>query len=292
MSKTRSPNYPQLDFAEALEKAKLVYKSAHQHSISDEQIASALGYASLNGRSMGVISAIKKYGLLVPEGDGFKISEDAFNVFELPDENKEHIESLKKMAFSPQVFIELRETYGEQLPSDQILRHYLIKNKFNPNVVDEVIKNYRATIELVTQAEENYKETIKPTALQTAEVLPPESRQRQYYGGSVIQRQQPIYNQSEEMFEVTEITKELKFSLSDESEVQVIFRGSVTSNGVKKLIRLLEVSFDLHEELIKNPVQQSLPNMIETKTRKFDFGEEDEELQKVAGFSEDKSPMA
>jgi hypothetical protein len=259
MAKTRSPNYPQLDFAEAMEKARIIYKSAHQHSISDEEIAAALGYMSLNGRSMSVISAVKKYGLLIPSGDGFKISEDAFNVFELPSESKEHIESLKKMAYSPQIFVELRETYGEQLPSDQILRHYLIKNKFNPNVADEVVKNFRATIELITHNEEKYNESIKPAALQT-EVISPELRHRQYYNSSSsMQRQQSIYNATPEVIEVNEISKELKFSLSDESEVQVIFRGNVSSNGVRKLIKLLEVSFDLQIEPQQPPVQRSLP---------------------------------
>ncbi len=260
MAKTRSPNYPQLDFAEALEKAKLIYKAAHQHSISDEEIAAALKYMSLNGRSMGVISAIKKYGLLEPAGDGYRISEDAFNVFELPVDNKEHIESLKKMAFTPQIFVELRETYGDNLPNDQILRHYLIKNKFNPDKADEVIKNFRATIELVTQAEESYNEIMRPTALQT-QVLPPETRQRH---GAVTAYRQQTFNLNEEPSESFDVTKELKFTLSDESEVQLLFRGTINQSGVQKLIRLLEVSFDLHIEPKKASVQQSLPLELET----------------------------
>ncbi|MGC2238123.1 MAG: hypothetical protein WA584_18360 [Pyrinomonadaceae bacterium] len=289
MAKTRSPNYPQLDFGGALEKARIIYKSAHQHTISDDEIAEALGYVSLNGRSMGVISAIKKYGLLVPEGEGYKISEDAFNVFELPVESKEHFESLKKMAFTPQIFVEIRETYGEQLPSNQILRHYLIKNKFNPNVADEVVKNFHATIDLVTQAEESYNKNMKSTAL-SSEMMPPNYKvappQSAYRYNPIIEVGMDRGGSSDNV----EISKELKFALSDESEVQLLFRGEITQTGVKKLIRLLEISFDLHEEPIKPPAQQSLPNMIEPSRRQFNF-DEDEEPKRIADFSEDKPPM-
>lgn len=277
MAKTRSPNYPQLDFSEALEKARLVYKSAHQHSISDDEIAAALNYMSLNGRSMGVISAIKKYGLLVPAGDGFKISEDAFNVFELPPESKEHIESLKKMAFTPQIFVELRETYGEQLPSDQILRHYLIKNKFNPNVADEVVKNFRATIELVTQAEESYNQSMKPTAIQPLSDLIP--RHQQYSRQAVeAYNKNPVYIMDDETDSTDEITKELKLVLSNENEVRLLFKGNPSKIDITKLIKLLEISFDLYIQPQAEPIQRSLP-LVDAKPRNFDFekGTEDSE---------------
>ncbi len=207
---------------------------------------------------MGVISAIKKYGLLISDGDGHKISEDAFNVFELPADNKEHIESLKKMAFTPQIFVELKETYGETLPSDQILRHYLIKNKFNPNVADEVIKNFRATIDLVTQAEESYNKNMKPVALQASEVLPPNSLPRSY-----SRLDTPKYNQPYSEPEIAEIepSKELKMSLSEDSEVLLRFHGEINQPKIRKLIKLLEITFDLQDE--PKPLQSSQPKLAE-----------------------------
>jgi hypothetical protein len=276
MSKiTRSPNYPKISFSEAIEKAKLIYKSAHQHTISDEEIAAALNYTSLNGRSMTVISAIKKYGLLEPAGDGFRISEDAFNIFELPPESKEYIESLKKMAYSPQIFVELKETYGDSLPSDQILRHYLIKNKFNPNTADELIRNYHDTIDLVTQAEERYNANMKPTALQPAQVLPPEARNQQHYTKPYIGHQ-TLYRMADESDRnEEEIAKELRFALSDNVEVRLLFKGNPTNKSVRKLIKLLEITFDLTDETTKEPIQQSLLDIVTPKQRRFNLEEDD-----------------
>lgn len=271
MAKTRSPNYPQVDFGEALEKARLIYKSAHQHSITDEQIASALEYKSLNGRSMGVISAIKKYGLLVPDGDGHKISEDAFNVLELPPDSQEHFESLKKMAFTPQVFVELQETYGEHLPSDQILRHYLIKNKFNPNVADEVIKNFRATIELVTQAEQFYNKNMKATALQPSEsstkpIIVPVNNQRFYGGGYAVPIKESPFGDAAELSEPLSSNQELKFRLSADSDVRLIFRGDVTQEAVTKLIKLLELSMDTFPSQASLSTTPIAANRLEEKS--------------------------
>lgn len=156
MAKTRSPNYPQISLAEALDKVKKIYKAEHLHSASDEVIAKTLGYTGLNGRSMGVISAIKKYGLLVPEGAGYRVSDDVVNIVELSPEEPERINAVKKAAFAPQLFSELHETYGDHLPSDSNLRHFLIKKKFNPNTADEVIKLYRDTLGLVTDLTPEY----------------------------------------------------------------------------------------------------------------------------------------
>lgn len=240
MAKTRSPNYPAISLAEAIDKIKKIYKAEHMHPASDEVIARTLNYTGLNGRSMGVISAIKKYGLLVPEGDGHRVSDDAVNIIELPPEDPEHIKAVEKAAFMPQLFSELHETYGDQLPSDSNLRHFLIKKKFNPNAANEVIKLYRDTLELVTaqtpeyNAEEAKDEPKSPIGTSMPSIQKPPAQ--------VIQ---PQGIPSGETFGAPSVVtpEGLSFKISENS-INVAFNGMVTQETIQKLIKYLEISKD------------------------------------------------
>ena len=69
----RSPNYPQIGLRKAIELARVIYKVAHTAKAPASTIASALGYNSLNGSSLGVLSALKKFGLMESVGEEMKI---------------------------------------------------------------------------------------------------------------------------------------------------------------------------------------------------------------------------
>ena len=69
MAKARSPGYPAIGLKEAVEKAKGIYEEDYQNPIPRVVAAQHMGYASLNGKSLGVLSALIKYGLLEGRGD-------------------------------------------------------------------------------------------------------------------------------------------------------------------------------------------------------------------------------
>ena len=90
---TRSPNYPQLNLSDAIERARKIYKAEHIHRANDEVLAKNLGYNSLNGTSRSILSAMKKYGLLQADGDGFRVSDDAVDIIELPLDDPAHAQA-------------------------------------------------------------------------------------------------------------------------------------------------------------------------------------------------------
>jgi len=168
--KGRSPNYPQLTLRDAVEKVRKVYQAEHTYKANKEVVAKDLGYNSLNGSSLTLIGALKRYGLLEAEGDGFRVSDDAVAILELSENDSERIAALKRAAFTSPLFAELHEIYGDRLPSDVNLRHDLIKRKFLPKAADEVVRIYRDNLELVTQFSPEYNAPQTEQTIQTPSV--------------------------------------------------------------------------------------------------------------------------
>lgn len=155
-TRTRSPNYPAFNLASAAERAETVFDEFGRSRVGDEDVAKALGYNKLHGKSRTVVSALKKYGLLESDGDGFRISDDALDIINLDSDDPDRARAMHSAALKPTLFAELYETYGDNPPGDSLLRNYLLKRNFNHNVADEVIRVYRDTMDLVSRKVEEY----------------------------------------------------------------------------------------------------------------------------------------
>src|SRR5258708_14276015 len=152
----RSPNYPQLTLSEAIEKVRMGFSVEHFHSTSREVIAKDIGYQGLNGASLTAIAAMRHYDLLQNEGDGLRISDDAVSLFELPKDDLLRQRALVRVALAPPLFAELFREFGDLLPSEATLRHWLIKRGFMSKAADEVIRIYRENFELADGAIQRY----------------------------------------------------------------------------------------------------------------------------------------
>jgi hypothetical protein len=155
-TKARSPNYPQISLPKAVDLAAKLYEAAHTHKASATAVVAALGYGGLNGKSLGVISALKKYGLLESVGDNeFKVSKDALTILVDPKTSVDRAKAIVRAAFRPSLFAELRQEYGDSPPkSDEYLRAFLLKRGFVQSVVDIPIRTYRDTMAFVQQVQE------------------------------------------------------------------------------------------------------------------------------------------
>lgn len=242
MAKGRSPNYPQMPLEEALERVQKVYNAEHTHTADKEVVAKVLGYSSLNGASIGAIGTLRRYGLLEDEGDGLKVSDDAVTVLELPKGDSERSAALKRLAFMPNLFAEIKETFGDTLPSDVNLRHYLIKKKFLPKAADEAIRTYRANLEFVAGESKEYNKGGKEAESKQGEppMHTPSAKPIGTQGNSVQPPPAPPAIQGELLLD----ERELKFNISRDTQARIIFKGPVTQEAIEKLAVLLDVSKD------------------------------------------------
>lgn len=251
MANLRSPHYPQLNLADAIDKARKVYAAEHTHKAPKEVVAKSLGYGTLNGKSIGLIATLKKYGLLQEEKDGLKITEDAVSIFELPEGEPERAAAIKRLAFKPQLFSDLHGAFGDNLPSDVNLRHYLIKRKFLPKAAEEVIRIYRDNLELVTKEAGSYNANEQESSKAHAqEEETPVQQPPPFKGHPTPEMQRMFASKTAADLSALGIPvpqpgqKELQFNISRNSQARVIFTGDVTQEAIEKLAALLELQKD------------------------------------------------
>jgi hypothetical protein len=249
--RTRSPNYPRLSLEGAIERIEKLYKKERTHKTSREAVAEGLGYTSLNGASLGIISTLRQYGLLEEDDDGLRVSEDAVALVMLPAGDPERVAALQKVAVAPRLFAELRETYGETLPSDVSLRYALVKKRFTEKAANEVIRAYRDTLELVSEEAgeytdagvENQQEVEPPMEHGTVNRREPAP---QVYGGGVG---------------VDDTARVMQFQLPGDSTARIELLGDVTQEAIDMLTAILNAQklvFPKADQLEHSAAEQSV----------------------------------
>ena len=233
----RSPRYPQVSLREALSRVNEVWLKEGKHKADKEVVAKDLGYSGINGASLGMLAALKHYGLLESVGDGLRVSDDAIAIVELPRNDPQRAEAIRRAAFSPKLFAELDEQYGSTLPSDDNLRLTLIKRGFNPNAANAVVRTYRDTISLVHEETEGYTSgSSEPT--KRSEISTPMTQPQNH----------PVFDLFRTPAQMPQIQESagtvLSFKISQDSEARLIFSGRVTQEAIEKLIKLLDISKD------------------------------------------------
>ena len=155
MARVRSPNYPAVGLPDAIERVRKLHDLQRQAPEEREVVAQHLGYGGLNGQSLKMLSALIKFGLLKKtEGGGLRVTDLAINI--IFPEGDDQSEAIRQAAFAPALFSDIRERWPDHPPTDESLRAFLIRRQFSQSAIDDVIENYRETIELVTQKAEGY----------------------------------------------------------------------------------------------------------------------------------------
>lgn len=166
MARVRSPNYPAISLREALSRLQLLFDKAQTQLISREQAAEAMGYDGLHGVSLGVISAVLKYGLLKKVDNQVKVTERGMSII-APHNDEERRTAIHDAAFTPPLFGEIHERFLGEMPNDKQLRSFLIRKNYSSSALDRVLRSYRETIELVTDETGGYNDESQSAKLDT-----------------------------------------------------------------------------------------------------------------------------
>lgn len=150
MARTRSPNYPYIGLPAAIERVRKIHDKEHQNRMSRAVAAKHLGFGSLNGVSLSVISALGKYGLLASIDDDLQVTADALTILVDPPDSEERAQALRRAALKPDLFTELHKYFGGAVPSDINLTAYLQKHGFTANAAGLAARSFRETMQLVS----------------------------------------------------------------------------------------------------------------------------------------------
>lgn len=149
MATVRSPRYPAIGLGDAIDKARAVYQKDFRNKISKELVAQHMGYGGLNGASLGVVSAVAKYGLLDGNRDAMWVTGRAMDIFERERGDPERVSALRAAAAEPDMFREIDHEFPGKA-SDAAIRTFLVtKLGVLPESAIKVIKAYRETQEIL-----------------------------------------------------------------------------------------------------------------------------------------------
>ncbi len=231
--RNRSPNYPAISLGEAIQRIQAIYRQQQQHPTNREVFAKLLGYNSLNGASAVLISALSKYGLLEGHGERLRVSALGQDLSLHRPDDPEYAAAVEQAAFTPTLFRDLHERYPNGLPSDHSVRVDLVKGRFNPKTVDGVIRVYRDTLDLVNAT--NTDSTTAPlddgateTPMQTP-IVPP-----RHVGPTSYPMVTPL------PLEQGWDGEELRFRLTEDTEVRALFKGRVTQEAIDRFRAILD----------------------------------------------------
>ncbi|QAY77576.1 hypothetical protein [Sphingosinicella sp. BN140058] len=145
----RSPRYPVISLPEAIDRVAKVYAADHRNKIPKALVAEHMGYQGLNGKSLGIISAIAKYGLLEGGVNSMWVTPLAVDILERESSDPERLQALRTAAGNVELYNDIDEQFSGKV-SDQAIRSYLItKRSFLPESAERLIRSYRETKELV-----------------------------------------------------------------------------------------------------------------------------------------------
>jgi hypothetical protein len=156
MAKMRSPQYPAIGLKEAIEKIAMVYERDYQNTVPRSVIAEHMGYSGLSGKSLSVLSAMGKFGLLEGRGDGNRASDLAVAIIAHPPGTPERTVAIKEASGKPELFAELDAKFNSGKASDQAIRSYLLTQKFIPSAADSAVRSYRETKQFVESESVGY----------------------------------------------------------------------------------------------------------------------------------------
>jgi len=164
MARVRSPNYPALSLPEAIQMTAKVFSKENRHKAAKEVIVKAMGYKSINGASLGALSALAKYGLLERHGDDCRVADRALAILH-PQTPFERAEAVAQAAREPALFGEMLADFPDSFPSDDNLRSYLVRRGFGEGALSQVIRSFRETMEfMLTEGPDKRLGAIAPAA--------------------------------------------------------------------------------------------------------------------------------
>lgn len=153
MTKMKSPNYPAIGLAKAIESVRALWSAEKRTPVDSKTAVQAMGYGTLSGPATVHLSALRKYGLIEADGKSVKVSQLAMRILHNPAQDRQM--AIEEAAQKPDLFRELAATHAEA--SDTALRSYLVVEKgFSESGAKQFISSFRETLTLAKPHDPEY----------------------------------------------------------------------------------------------------------------------------------------
>lgn len=149
---TQRPRYPAIGLREAAEKIEVLFKKEHRSPMSPETATHHLGFKGLNGSSLRIVAALRKYGLLEGRGHNLVITDGAISI--IADKgiegSQDRAEALKHALSSDPLFDELNNRFEGKASEVNLVSH-LTKKGFKPDSAKMAASSYLDSVAFVNE---------------------------------------------------------------------------------------------------------------------------------------------
>jgi hypothetical protein len=153
--KERSPVFPFIPLARAIERAAEFYKEEKRGTAPFTRAVIPWKYSPTSSGGLQTVAALKSYGLMEDvrvsgKERQIKLTDLALRILlDARPDSQERDEYLREAALNPTVSREIWERWPDGLPSDSTLNHYLVlERKFNEATAVGVVKILKQNQEL------------------------------------------------------------------------------------------------------------------------------------------------
>lgn len=155
MSRMRSPSYPSVPLKQAIDLTSKIHRTCRTNVITRENAVHEMGYSGLTGRSMKVLAALLQFGLLEKTGKGdVKVTQRAVEILHGIDPEDRN-EAMLDAARAPQLFQDILERFPDGIPSEGVIRSYLIQQDFIDAAIGPAINAFMETYRAVEHIRES-----------------------------------------------------------------------------------------------------------------------------------------
>lgn len=152
MAVTRSPGYPSISLAEAIELTSKLYEANRTNPADREAAAKDIGYSGMSGTSAKALADLAHYGLIEKAGKGgVRVSQRGVDIL-YPENAASKNRALHEAAARPQLFAEMQEHFSDGRPSENSIKVYLMRRGFASVAIPYVLRSYTGTLDLLQQA--------------------------------------------------------------------------------------------------------------------------------------------
>jgi hypothetical protein len=149
MSRNRSPSYPSVSLSQAIDLVSKIHRTCRTNVISRENAAHEMGYSGMTGRSMKVLADLLQFGLLEKAGSGdVKVTQRAVDILHAIDP-VERDEAIIEAAYAPQLFRDIHDRFPDGIPSEGVIKSYLIQQDFMDAAIGPAISAFMQTYRTV-----------------------------------------------------------------------------------------------------------------------------------------------
>lgn len=243
--KMRSPRYPAISLRDAIQKALAVYDSDHRNKIPKALVAQHMGYKTLNGASLGVISAVGKYGLLEGGAEAMNVTLRAVDIFEHDPGDPARVQAIREAAFAPDLFKEIASAFPGKVSDAAIRSHLITKLNFLPDAATNFVRTYRDTMLLVEAEAGNSDVPLDEDEFVPAQPLAPGVKDQLAQGaGGVLTH---VTQNSPSVTSLEHGERELVTGILSKNGAafRVVVSGVIGVKEIERLIRKLELDKEI-----------------------------------------------